>query len=146
MLVKPNCTPGVVYPPDPSVHDAYMSKGPTKRQIVKTRLRPVYQRTFIREWREYRGLTQEQLADAVGKYLLDRGIKGTGYTHASIGRMERGLIPYGQAVMEGISDALRVSVQKLIAVRPPKQGDPEPPDPEDLMRLWEQFSKMRGTS
>ena len=140
MVVKQKYTPGVVYRSSPSVHDMHMGKRPTK---VTTRLRPLYQRTFIREWRERREMTQEQLADAVGKYLIDRGIKVTGYTHASIGRMERGLIPYSQPVMEGISSALNVPVRALISQRPPEPGEEEPPDPEDLLRLWKEFSKIR---
>ncbi len=144
MHVKPKCTHGAVYRGSPPVHDVYMEKKPTKKGMVQTRLRPLYQRTFIREWRERRKLTQEQLAEMVGEYLEERGIKVGGYSYASIGRMENGKMPYHQAVMEGISDALKVPVTTLISRPPPPPGEPEPPEPETLLRLWSEFSKMRG--
>jgi transcriptional regulator with XRE-family HTH domain len=133
VTVKRFCTPGVIYPANPAVHDAYMAKRPAKRVI--SRLRPLYQRTFIRQWREFREMSQEELAFKVGEYLADRGISDSGYTHASIGRLERGLMPYKQPIMEGIAGALGVTVETLIARPPPKE--PGRADAYDeLMGLW----------
>jgi len=112
-----------------------MAKRPP-RKPQPTRLRPLYQRTQIRQWREYKEWSQDELADAVGAYLLERGINEKGYTYASIGRVERGLIPYSQPIIEGISHALGVPVEWLIAVPPPDKGQPMPPDPGALVRLW----------
>lgn len=107
-----------------------------------SRLRPLYQRTFIKAWREYREMSQQELADRVGEYLAERGITNKGYTHASIGRMENGRIPYSQPIMEGISEALRVPVATLLTQAPPQEGDEPPPDQETLMRLWRDVKRV----
>lgn len=141
ILVKSNCTRGVVYPRGLSVHDAYMGKKPTRKPPPGSRLRPQYQRTCIKQWRVYKKLSQDQLADKVGAYLLERGITEKGYTYASIGRIENGVIPYSQPIMEGISYALGVPVEMLIALPPPDHGQPMPPDPGTLVRLWQEGAK-----
>lgn len=138
-VVKLFCTPGAVFSGTSPVHDAYMGKRPARKP--PTRLRPLYQRTFIKQWREYRELSQEELASAVGEYLQERGISEKGYTYASIGRIENGRIPYSQPIIEGIAEALGVSVATLITTRPPFPGEPLPPDPETLLRLWSEGAK-----
>lgn len=77
-------------------------------------------RTFIAEWREFRGLTQEGLAD-----LLDT-------TKATISRIEGRKIGYSQDFLEACADALGTHVASLlsraptdadrIVVMPPEQG------------------------
>jgi transcriptional regulator with XRE-family HTH domain len=52
-----------------------------------------YRRTFIRQWRLHRGLTLERLAERVGT------------THASLSRIERGIQPYAQPLLEAIAEA-----------------------------------------
>lgn len=112
-----------------------MAKKPTKHQKVVSRLRPLFQRTFIKPWREFREMSQQELADKVGEYLAERGIREKGYTHASIGRLENGIMPYRQPVMEAIADALEVTVETLITRPPPKEpGKPAPY--EELMGAW----------
>ena len=134
-VVKPFCTRGVVLLENGFVHNAYMGKPPRKQQ-QKSRLRPLYQRTFIRAWRERREMSQEELAEKVGDYLLESGISDKGYSYASIGRIENGRMPYSQPIMEGISQALGVPVATLIAQPPPEEGEDQPPDQETLVRLW----------
>lgn len=126
------------------MHDAYMGKRIIKRERPGVRLRPRYQRTFIKNWREYRKLSQEALAIAVGDYLRENSISNKGYTYASIGRIENGLIPYSQPIMEGISEALGVPVATLITTPPPKEGEPLPPDPATLLRLWSEGARAAG--
>jgi transcriptional regulator with XRE-family HTH domain len=109
--------------------------------MPRTRLRPLYQRTFIKPWREYHEMSQEELAEKVGEYLLENDISEKGYTYASIGRIENGRMPYSQPVLEGIAKALGVSVATLITTPPPKPGEPLPPDPETLLRLWSEGAK-----
>jgi transcriptional regulator with XRE-family HTH domain len=58
-----------------------------------------YRRTFIRQWRETKSMTLEQLAERVTK-------KTGGMTHASLSRIERGLQPYSQPILEAIADEL----------------------------------------
>ncbi|MCK1276192.1 helix-turn-helix transcriptional regulator [Bradyrhizobium sp. 61] len=121
-----------------------MSKRITKRQLPGTRLRPLYQKTFIKQWRDYREMSQEELAEHVAEYLRENEISEKGYTYASIGRMENGRIPYSQPIMEGISKALGVSVATLITTPPPAPGEPLPPDPETLLKVWNEGRKSSG--
>jgi transcriptional regulator with XRE-family HTH domain len=71
-----------------------------------------YQRTFLREWRDYRNLTIDRLSERVE-------ISG-----ATISRIERGLQPYSQPILEALADALGCGVADLIA-HPPAQKDGE---------------------
>jgi transcriptional regulator with XRE-family HTH domain len=132
MTVKAFCTRGVVYPQTGGVHDAYMA--PRNPQKVTPRLKPRFQRTFIKQWREFREMSQEELADKVGAYLIERGLKDDGYTHASIGRLENGLMAYKQPVMEAIADALEVTVETLIARPPP--SSPDAPNQDEIAMAW----------
>lgn len=91
-------------------------------------------------------MSQEELAELVGDYLRDNGIRDNGYTHASIGRIENGRMPYTQPVMEGIASALGVTVATLISQPPPKEGEEPPPSQEELMRLWGDVSKAVRTN
>ena len=74
-------------------------------------------RTYIREWREHRGLTQEQLAGR-----LETSV-------ASISRIESGTQPYTQDTLEALADALQTDVASLL-MRNPK-------DEEAIWSLWE---------
>jgi len=116
--------------------------GKDTRRTTQSRPRPLYQRTQIRAWREYKEMSQEELADGVGEYLMERGITEKGYSHASIGRIETGKMAYSQPIMEAISHVLGVPVQDLIATPPPAPGEEPPPDTADLIRFWKEFSKI----
>lgn len=67
-------------------------------------------RHFIREWREFRELTQEQLADLVHT------------TKTSISRIEDLKQGYTQDGLEAIADALGTHPSTLLS-RPPKPSD-----------------------
>lgn len=84
-----------------------------------------YGKTYIREWREYRGLSLRRLADRLELNGPDETI-----SHASIGRIENGQQPYSQPILEAIATALNVSVTDLLSVDPTKEGEVI-----DLMRL-----------
>lgn len=73
--------------------------------------RSEYQPTFIRAWRNYRNLTQEQLAERVDA------------TSATISRLENGKQPYSQELLEAIADSLRCEVADLITRPPHKPKD-----------------------
>lgn len=81
--------------------------------------RPTFRRTYIKEWREKRGLSLRRLADrleaAPGGDLL--------ISHTSIGRIEKGQQPYSQPILEAIAQALGVSPSALLEVNPEKDGD-----------------------
>lgn len=73
--------------------------------------------TFFRQWREYRGLTQEQLAER-----LETSV-------ASISRLEGGKQPYTQDVLEALADALNTDPASLIMRNPEA--------PEAMWSLWD---------
>jgi transcriptional regulator with XRE-family HTH domain len=81
------------------------------------RPRVQYRRTFIRQWREHRTLTLEQLADRIGT------------THASLSRIERGLQPYSQPLLEALADALMTDAASLLMR--------DPSDPEGIWSIWD---------
>lgn len=81
--------------------------------------KPVYGRTYIKEWREKRGLSLRRLADRLeqtpgGDLLI---------SHTSIGRIEKGQQPYSQPILEAIAEALGVSASMLLEVNPNIDGD-----------------------
>jgi len=75
-------------------------------------------RHFIRAWREYRGLTQEQLADRIGT------------TKANVSRIENLKQGYTQGILEACADALSTDPASLI-MRDPLDG-------EAIWTIWEQ--------
>lgn len=74
-------------------------------------------RHFIREWREFRGLTQEQLADQVGT------------TKTSISRIESLKQSYTQDFLEAAADALGAHPGALL-MRTPGETDREAAKPQ----------------
>jgi transcriptional regulator with XRE-family HTH domain len=102
-----------MYDPPTALHHAYMAKRVTSRPR-----KPQWRKTFIREWREHRQLTLEQLAERVGT------------THATLSRVERGLIPYSQAMLEALAEALQTEPASLL-IR-------NPTDPEGIWSVWDQ--------
>ena len=96
-----------------NVHHVYMRKRVPGRFRVQERYRP----TFVREWRQSRGLTLEQLAHQIG------------ITHASLSRIERGLQPYSQPLLEGIAEALQTEPAFLLMRNPA--------DPQRIWSVWD---------
>jgi transcriptional regulator with XRE-family HTH domain len=74
----------------------------------------------IREWRKYRGLTQEQLAERIG------------IARSYLTKIERGSRRYDQPFLEAAAEALRTEPARLINV--------DPTAPEGLWSLWEQLT------
>lgn len=75
-------------------------------------------RHYIRDWRKYRGLTQEQLAGRLGVVT------------SSVSQLETGKQGYSQPMLEAIADALGCAPADLLNVNPFKEGEVV-----DLMRL-----------
>jgi transcriptional regulator with XRE-family HTH domain len=67
-------------------------------------------RTFVKEWRKHRGLTQIQLSERVG---IGQG---------SLSDLERGTFAYTQPMLEALADALNCKPWDLIW-RPPGAED-----------------------
>ncbi len=72
---------------------------------------------YIREWREFRGMTQDALAEEIGM------------TKASISRVENHKQPYSQVMLESIARALNTTAADLIG------HDPRADDP--MRPLWD---------
>ncbi len=74
---------------------------------VKSRLKePQRRRHFIKEWRKYRGLTQEQLAERIGVAVS---------TISQLETMKQG---YSQPTLEAIADALGCEPADLLMRNP----------------------------
>lgn len=116
MNVNDFCAPGDVAGDKRSVHHAYMAK--LARRLGR---KPQLRRTYMREWREYRGLSLETTAERVGDLLRKRG-HADGYTHATLGRLERGEFSYKQDVLEALADVLQTDVGSLTS-RAPSESD-----------------------
>ena len=67
--------------------------------------------TYIRAWRDEKGLTLEGLAGRMATI-------GVATTPATLSRIERGIHPYSQDMLEALAAALDVSVEQLIGHNP----------------------------
>lgn len=101
------------------VHPVYMSK---KRRL---KAKPVGKRNYIRQWREKKHLTLEQLADR-----LDTAHE-LPTTHASLSRIERGIQPYSQPILEALAAELTGGDVPSLLIR-------NPDDPEGIWSIWDQ--------
>lgn len=88
--------------------------GGMKKPLPRPRFRP----TFIKHWREYRKLNQEQLAAR-----LDM-------TQSHLSMLENGKRGYTQETLEAIADALQTDAASLL-MRNPQDGDA-------IWSIWEQ--------
>lgn len=88
--------------------------GTMKRPVPKKRQ---FRRTFIRQWREYRGLTLEQLADRVEM------------TPSYLSMFERGQRGYTQNTLESLAEALQTDAASLLMRNPT--------DEEAVWSIWE---------
>jgi transcriptional regulator with XRE-family HTH domain len=90
--------------------------------MAKQRVRPIpklrkWRRTFVKEWREYRGLTQEQLAERVGM------------SKSNISQLEQARQGYSAEGLEKLADALRCEPAHLLMVDPTKD--------DAMWAIWE---------
>lgn len=103
-----------MYAPKRPVHHPYMVQRVTPRFRRQAQFRP----TFLRQWREHRKLTLEQLAERVGT------------THATLSRVERGLTPYSQPMLEALAEELMTDPASILMR--------DPTDPEGIWSVWDQ--------
>ena len=83
--------------------------------------KPRFRVTYIRQWRTHRGLSLEKLAERIP---MDKG---------NLSKVERGLLPYNQEMLERIAEALQTDVASLL-IR-------DPSEPEAIWSIWDQASK-----
>lgn len=89
-------------------YGAMKRPAPTKRQFRKT---------YIRQWREYRTLTLEQLAERVEM------------TASYLSMLERGQRGYTQDTLEALAEALQTDAASLLMR--------DPTDDEAVWSIWE---------
>lgn len=88
-----------------------------RRVVPRFKKAGVRRRIFLKQWREYRGLTQEQLADRVG------------WSVGNVSQLERGLQGYSQEGLEALAEALQCDPGQILNVDP--SGD------EAIWSIWE---------
>lgn len=87
-----------------------------KKVVPRFKQRP-RRRIFLRQWREYRGLTQEQLADRVG------------WSVGNVSQLERGLQGYSDEGLAALAEALNCTPGQIL--------DVDPTDDKAIWSLWE---------
>jgi transcriptional regulator with XRE-family HTH domain len=78
---------------------------------------PRFTPTFIRQWRQHRGMSLDVLAARVP---MDKG---------NLSKVERGILPYNQEMLERLADALMTDPASLLMR--------DPSAPEAIWSLWE---------
>lgn len=95
------------------------------------------QKWYLREWRKHRGLTQEQLAEAIDS------------TKPTVSRMENGTRPYNQPFLEACAEALHCTPAQLLSGSP-NDGDKakyiiallKDKNPEEIEKIYKMISLM----
>jgi transcriptional regulator with XRE-family HTH domain len=82
--------------------------------------RKQHARWFLKEWRKFRGLTQDQLAER------------TGLSKPYISQLERGERQYTQELLERFAEELRCAAPDLIMR--------DPTDPDGLWSIYDQLT------
>lgn len=88
--------------------------------------RPAFRRTFIKQWREYRNLSQAALAELMGV--------SDGY----VNQIENASRRYNQEMLEAAAEALGVTPAVLLSRAPPREGEE---DPNDIWNIWDKLSE-----
>lgn len=76
--------------------------------MLRPKARPI--RHYVREWRKYRGLTQERLAER------------TPFTTGAISQLETGRTKYTQDMLEALAEALQCTPADLLMRDPLREG------------------------
>ena len=78
---------------------------------------------YIKEWRKYRGLTQEQLAERIG------------IARSYLTKIERGTRRYDQPFLEAAAEALRCEPGDIITR--------DPTEPEGIWSIWDTLNPLQ---
>lgn len=87
------------------------------RKPVIPRFKPQRRRLFLKEWRKFRGMTQEALAEAAGMSI------------GNVNHLERANQNYTQEALESLAEALRCEPAHLIMVDPSRD--------DAMWSIWE---------
>lgn len=116
------------------------TRGPMDRRLGWLHPAHMPARHHFRAWREHRGLTLEEVAERVG--LLGEGRREAGdalnaptsMTHASLSRIERGLQPYNQVLLEILAEVYQTDMASLLMR--------DPTDPDGLWSIHDQLKPV----
>ena len=91
---------------------------------------------YLRAWRLASGLTLEQASERIERLSesranADPSTRSMHMTHATLSRVERGKIPYGQGLLEILAEVYKTDRASLIMR--------DPSEPEGLWSIWEQL-------
>lgn len=76
-----------------------------------------YKKTYLRQWRKHRGRTLEQVAEHLHM------------THGQLSKIERGVQPYNQALIEALAELYMCEPADLL-IR-------DPDDPQGIWSVWD---------
>lgn len=91
-----------------------------------------WRKNCIRLWREHRGLTLEQAAEA-----LDRAPFNLDYTYASLGRIENGKQMATIALIEALAQLYLTDIDSLLNRCPETEGSAPPATAKGILQLWD---------
>lgn len=98
-----------------------MAKKPHKSDpLVQTRFKDQHPSTFLKQWRVYRGMTQEELAAAVG------------WSVGNISQLERALQGYSDEGLAALASALKCTPGQILDV-----------DPTDDQSIWSLYARAK---
>jgi transcriptional regulator with XRE-family HTH domain len=99
--VKRFCAPLAIYTPTPEVYKKRMGRKKTPKPAL-------YEPTFLLAWRKAKNFTQADIATGINPPV----------SISTIGRLEDGLHPYNQELLERIAAFLDISVAELEFIDP----------------------------
>ena len=82
--------------------------------------KPIHRPTFIRQWRVHRGYSLDKLADMVP---MDK---------SNLSKVERGILPYNQEMLERVAESLMTDTASLLMR--------DPTAPGAIWSIWERAS------
>ena len=104
---------GCKYEASPKLH------GGALRAYARCRKMPRMTQTYLKQWRKYRGLTQEDVLNRLAVFDDDK-LPQTG---ASLSRIENGKQIYTQRTLEALADVYQCSPHELLGRDPTKEGE-----------------------
>ena len=109
--------------PNSDPHDAERLGDETQKQQ--------FHPTFVRQWRKYRNLTLDQLAERAD------------LTQSYLSLLERGQRGYAQNTLQAIAATLQVDVGKLLTVDPTTNSDLKSRDPCGYEFIWSIWDRAK---
>lgn len=88
-----------------------------RRVVPRFKKTGARRRIFLKEWRKYRDMTQEQLAEAMG------------WAVSNVSQLEQGRQGYSQEGLEALAEVLRCDPGQLLTV--------DPTQDEAIWSIWE---------